>query len=115
MSELFIRLYLDEDVDVLLANLVQARGFDAATTHQSGQRGKSDSEQLAFAVTQNRTMLTHNRADFEHIAQEYFEGQQSYPGIIIAVRRPVYDLAQRVLIILNAVTADEMQDNIRYI
>ncbi len=115
MSELFIRLYLDEDVDVLLANLVQARGFDVATTPHSDQRGKSDAEQLAFAVTQNRTLLTHNRSDFEHLAQEYFEREQTYPGIIIAVRRPVYDLAQRVLIILNAVTADEMRDSVRYI
>jgi hypothetical protein len=28
MSSLFIRLYLDEDVNVLVADLLKARGFD---------------------------------------------------------------------------------------
>jgi hypothetical protein len=31
MSNLFIRLYLDEDVNVLVADLLKARGFDALT------------------------------------------------------------------------------------
>lgn len=38
MSGLFIRLYLDEDVDVLVAEMVWAHGFDALTT---GRRGGS--------------------------------------------------------------------------
>jgi hypothetical protein len=29
MSNLFIRLYLDEDVNVLVADLLKAKGFDA--------------------------------------------------------------------------------------
>lgn len=31
MSQLFIALYLDEDVDVLVARLIRARGFSATT------------------------------------------------------------------------------------
>ena len=115
MSGLFINLYLDEDVDVLLASLVRARGFEAVTTLEAGQRGKTDAEQLAFAASQQRTLITHNRVDFEQLAQEYFAAGQTRSGILIAVRRPTYELARRVLIILNAVTADEMQNQIRYI
>ena len=109
---MFVELYLDEDVDILLADLVRARGFSVATTVEAGQRGKSDAEQLAFAVGRQMTILTHNRNDFEELSREYFEAGQTYPGMIIAVRRPVYDLAKRVLAILNAVTADEMQNRI---
>jgi hypothetical protein len=115
VSGLFIALYLDEDVDVLLADLVRARGLEAATTIAEGQGGNTDAEQLAFALTQQRTLLTHNRADFEHLAQEYFAAGRSHFGIIIANRHPVYDLARRLLVILNAVTADEMQNQVRYI
>jgi len=115
VSSLFIRLYLDEDVDVLLADLVRARGFEVVTTVDAGQRGKSDAEQLAYAAAEQMTLLTHNRADFEALFQEEFEAQHPHPGIIIAGRRPVYDLAKRVLIILNAVTSDEMQNAIRYV
>jgi len=31
LSKLFIELYLDEDVDVLVADLIRARGFTAIT------------------------------------------------------------------------------------
>ena len=115
MSGLFIALYLDEDTDVLLADLVRVRGFEATTTIAEGQDGNTDAEQLAFAVTEQRTLLTHNRADFKQLAQEYFVAGRHHFGIIIANRRPVYDLARRLLVVLNAVTADEMQNQVRYI
>ena len=115
MNDLFIRLFLDEDADVLLADLIRARGFDVQTTQQAGQRTRDDASQLAYAVSQGRTLLTHNRVDFESLAQEYFTGGRPHAGVIIAVRRPPYELARRVLVILNAITADEMQNQIRYI
>ena len=115
MNDLFIRLFLDEDTDVLLADLLAARGFDVETTQQAGQRTRDDASQLSYAVSQGRTLLSHNRVDFEALAREYFAAGQTHAGIILAVRRPPYELAKRVLVILNAVTADEMADQIRYI
>ena len=115
MNRLFVELYLDEDVDVLVADLVRARGFKATTTQEAGQIQSSDAEQLAYAVKQQASVLTHNRVHFEAQAREYFAAGRTHYGIIIAVRRPVYDLVQRLLIILNNVTADEMQNQISYI
>jgi hypothetical protein len=40
MSRLFIELYLDEDVDVLIAQLLRARGFVVVTTQEAGQLRK---------------------------------------------------------------------------
>lgn len=115
MSRLFIELYLDEDVDVLVADLVRARGFEAQTTLEVGNVGKTDVEQLTYAVNQQRTLFTHNRADFESLNVQYFNAGQTHYGIIIAIRRTPYLVAQRLLTILNAVTADEMENQIRYI
>lgn len=115
MSRLFIELYLDEDVDVLVADLVRARGFEATATQEAGQIGKSDTEQLAYAVSQQKTILTHNSADFEVLAQQYLDKGQTHYGIIIAVRRRPYELAQRLLTILNYVAADEIVNQVRYI
>ena len=47
MTRAFIELYLDEDVDVLVAELVRARGFSVTTTRDAGQLGNTDAEQLA--------------------------------------------------------------------
>lgn len=115
MSRLFIELYLDEDVDVLVADLLRVRGFEASTTQEAGQVGSSDAEQLAYAVSQHRTLLTHNRDHFERLARQYSTTGQTHYGIIIAVRRPAHEIARRLLIMLNHVTADEIENQLRYI
>lgn len=116
MSEkLFLELYLDEDVSVLLAELIRARGFVAETTVEAGNLGKSDEEQLQYAINQEKVLLTHNRVDFENLAKEYFENGKNHYGIFIAVRRLPNQIAQRLLPILNERTSDEMKNQIVYI
>lgn len=115
MNRLFIELYLDEDVDVLVAELVRARGFRAVTTQQAGLLGSVDEAQLTYATDQQMTLLTHNRVDFESLARRYYMMKQTHGGIIIAVRRSPYEIVKRLLVILNDVTADEMRNQIRYI
>jgi hypothetical protein len=72
VSQLFIELYFDEDVDVLVAELIRARGFSAITTREAGQLGRDDAVQLAYAADQQKTLVTHNWVDFEALAQAYF-------------------------------------------
>lgn len=115
MSSLFIRLYLDEDINVLVADLLKARGFDALTVRDAGQLRASDPEQLAYAVNHQRVLVTHNRGDFEELIQTYFETEQKHYGVILAVRRSPQEIARRLLVILNQVTADEMENQVRYI
>jgi predicted nuclease of predicted toxin-antitoxin system len=115
MTNLFIELYLDEDVSVLVADLVRARGFTAITTREAGHLHASDADQFVYAISQHKTFLTHNRADFEALAQTYFITGQTHYGIIIAVRHPPYEIVRRLLLLLDQVTADEMQGQLRYI
>ena len=112
---LFVELYLDEDVDVLIADLLKAYGFSALTTRDADQIQNSDADQLAYAAMQQKTLLTHNRVHFESLAKLYFEQNKTHWGIIIAVRRSSYEMMQRLLNVLNRVTADEMKNQIRYL
>jgi hypothetical protein len=73
LNRLFIDLYLDEDVDVLVGELLRARGFRVTTTQAAGQVGTTDANQLAFATSQGKALVTHNRVHFEALAQRYFE------------------------------------------
>lgn len=112
---LFIRLYLDEDVSVLVAKLLRARGYDVLTTREAGNLHASDGEQLQFAVSQERVLMTHNREDFERLYQEYLDVGKKLYGIIIAFRRNTYELSRRLMRLLNTVTANEMESTLRYI
>jgi len=98
VSSLFIRLYLDEDVNILVANLLQARGFDVITTRDAEQLSVTDVAQFAYAVSQARTLVTHNRIDFEELVQSYFDTGQMHYGVIFAVCRSPQEIAQRLLI-----------------
>jgi hypothetical protein len=69
-------LYLDEDVSVVVAAILQARGFGVVTARDSGQLGRSDREQL-------------NRVDFENLHKESLKAAKAHSGIIIARRRPL--------------------------
>ncbi len=115
MERLFIRLYLDEDVSIVLAKLVRARGFEAVTTVEAGNLSKSDAEQLAYAAEHELTFLTHNRRHFDELARQYLSTGRTHGGIIIALRRTPHEILQRLLKILNHVTADEMRDQVRYL
>jgi hypothetical protein len=115
LSQLFIELYLDEDVSVMVAALMRARGFGATTTQQAGNLGGSDHGQLAYATDRRMTLLTHNRRDFETLTQQYFNSSQDHQGVIIAVRRPPREIVQRLLKILNSTTQDEIKNQLRYI
>lgn len=108
-------MYLDEDVNVLIADLLRARGFDVITARDAGQLHATDAEQLAYTISQSRTLVTHNRTDFEELVQSYFDSGQTHYGVIFAVRRPPQEIAQRLLAILNQIASDEMQNQVRYI
>ena len=115
MRRLFIALYLDEDVSALLTKLLRSRGFVVTNAREAGMLGCSDDAQLTYAVRHQECLLTHNRVHFEALAQQYFAAGHTHYGIIIAVRRSPYEMFQRLLRLLNQVTADEMENQIHYI
>src|SRR5262245_21107787 len=117
-----IRIYLDEDVSVLVGEMLRARGIDVLTTRDAGNLGATDDEQFGYAITSGRVLLTHNRVDFEHIAVQYYEDHIAneqitiaYPGIIIAVRRPPRELTLRILVAMKGLSASYMSNQIRYV
>ncbi len=115
MNELFIKLYLDEDVDLFIAELLRAQNFQAVSANEIGRKGKSDAEQLKYAVSESYVILTHNRVDFEELAQDYFFDNLTHHGIIISVQRPPHEITKKLLEVLNDFTADEMINQIVYI
>jgi predicted nuclease of predicted toxin-antitoxin system len=115
VSRLFISIFLDEDVSVVVAKLLRSRGYSALTTQDAGQIGRSDADQLAFATKKQMAILTHNRNDFVVLASEYHAAGRNHCGIIIAVRRTPYEIARRLLALMDRVTAEEMDNQLLYI
>lgn len=71
-------LYLDEDVSVLLAKLLRARGFEVVTAREANRLRLSDEEQLTFAAEHQLAMFTHNRVHFERLYSEWLAAGKSH-------------------------------------
>ena len=115
MNELFISVYLDEDVNNLVAALVRLQNFRVLIATEADRKGKSDAEQLEFSTENGYAILTHNRRDFEELAQDYFANAQTHGGIIISVVRPAHKIVEKLSDVLDDFTADEMVNQIVYI
>jgi len=59
-----VKIYLDEDVRPLLAEVLRSKGYDAVSCVERGFFGLSDKEQLNIAIKERRAILTHNIKDF---------------------------------------------------
>jgi hypothetical protein len=82
-----LRLYLDEDVDVLLASLLAVHGMDCLTPAQTGHLGWTDEAHLEYATQEARVLITHNRVHFENLAVAWWGAQRDHAGIVLAIRR----------------------------
>lgn len=114
-SSLYIHLYFDEDVSVGIVENLRTRGFDVLSARDAAALGKSDDEQMLYAVSLQRAVVTHNRVDFEKQHAKFLESGMNHYGVIIAKRRKDAEVVSKVLALLDAVTAEEMKNQLRYI
>ena len=114
-SSLYIHLYFDEDVSVGIVDNLRTRGFDVLSSRDADTLGKSDDDQMLYAVSQQRAIVTHNRADFERQHEKFLKNGLKHYGVIIAKRRKDGEVAAKLLALLDEVTAEEMENQLRYI
>ncbi len=77
--------------------------------------GQQDQEQLAFAAAHGWCLLTHNRDHFLALHLQYIAEEKRHAGIIIAVKRNPYELVERIGMLFNRMTADEIDNQIFFL
>lgn len=107
-----IRLLIDEDVRLLLSETLRRRGFDAQHVVELKRGGRSDPEQLAFAVRQGRAFLTHNIRDYVLLDREYRTKGQPHCGILVCDQVAFRELLRRTLRCLGRKTQADIRNQI---
>ena len=116
LASIYIRLYFDEDVPAGIPKSLRTRGFDVLSAREVDTLRRSDDEQLKYAVDERRTIVSHNLVDFEQLHGEWVASGQDHFGIIVAKRRPRDEIVVRKLLdLLDSVTGEEMNGQLRYI
>lgn len=112
-ARLFIALYTDADVHGGLAAQLRRRGFDAISAYEAGNATLDDADQLEYAVSQRRAILTCNIKDFAPLVEEWWEAGRKHYGVIVSEQIPIGEMLRRVVRLLNTVSAEEMENGYR--
>ncbi len=110
---LFIRLYLDADVDVKLAANLRKIGYDCVSAREVGNAALDDESQMVYAANEGCAIVTHNIQDFVPIFERWWHAELSHSGLVVSQQIPLGELQRRVIRMLETVTADEMENNLR--
>jgi predicted nuclease of predicted toxin-antitoxin system len=108
-------LYLDENLSPRLAEQLRKYGFDAIAVKESNLLARSDAEQLAFAVTQKRALVTINFSDFVSLHETYKAKDQEHFGIIFTTEQRFGTMLNRLLKLLNSLTVEDLKNQIRWL
>lgn len=117
-GDLFIHLYLDEDVIEDLAPALRWRGYITQSTVEAKRTGLSDELQLEYATARRMAILTYNGRDYLELAELWANSGHEHAGIIISqqFRREHFgDLLRQVLRLLDSLSADELYNQVVYL
>lgn len=103
-----IKLYLDEDVDPLLAKVLRDRGYDVLSVQEAGKRTVSDHKQFEFATSHGRVFFTHNIKHFVKLSNEYSKSGKNHSGIIVSDQLPFKELLKRTLRFLDRYSKEDI-------
>lgn len=116
MSEL--RFHLDEDTEAhALVRALRDRGIDVTTSSEATLNEVGDEEQLIWAATQGRALVTYNAADFCRLHTEFVGTGRHHAGIVIAEqqRLPVGEMMRHLLRLRAALNAEAMRDRLEFL
>ena len=112
-TRLFISLYLDSDMSQKIARALRDEGFDAISAWEVKNEELEDDNQLEYAVSQQRAIVTFNEDDFTSLLKEYSHAGKEHYGIIVSEQLPIGVMLTRLLRMLDTISADEMKNSFR--
>ncbi|NJN93643.1 MAG: DUF5615 family PIN-like protein [Anaerolineales bacterium] len=111
-----VKLYLDEDsINRALIKALRSRDVDILSAQEADRMGAFDEEHLDFATSLNRTVFTFNTRDFAQLHTLYLAVGRHHAGIIVSDQAQIGVIVRRLLKLLNARSAAEMQDRLEYL
>lgn len=81
-----MRFLVDEDLSTDVARIGRALGLDIISVHEVGRGGLSDPDQLEYAASQGRCVVSRNRNDFIRWTDEFAADGRPHAGVLIVPR-----------------------------
>ena len=81
-----VRFLLDEDLPPQVAVIARSIGLDVVSVHHIGRNGLSDEDQLRFAASESRILVTRNRDDFIALTHRAYATNAPHHGVLLVPR-----------------------------
>jgi len=106
-----IKFYLDEHIPNAVARGLRRRGVEVLTVQDAGRSGLSDPEQLAFALSEQRMLITMD-SDFLILASQGV----THAGIAYASpTRSIGELIGSAMLLYDVLTPDDMKNHVEFL
>ena len=110
-----IKLLIDEDVHLALAEALRRRGHDAAHVREVERLGLADESQLEYAAEQRRCFVTFNVGEFVVWQSEFVHQGRQHSGIIVSAQQPLGRMLREMLAFLQTHSADEVRNQLFFL
>ncbi len=114
-QKIMLKIYLNENLSWRIARALREYGYDVISSFEAGMNEEEDPEQFAFAVKEQRAVVTNNFADFAAIHDEYQEKNIKHFGVIFTTKCSISVLIQRLREMMENVSQDQMINQIRWL
>lgn len=98
-----------------LGSILRKRGFDVEHAQELGRKGRSDAEQLAYAVEKKRCLITFNVKHFVLLHNEYVNTDREHWGNLVSKQLPIGETMRRVLRVLQSYSQDSMKNRLLFL
>jgi predicted nuclease of predicted toxin-antitoxin system len=102
-------------VDEKLGPALRRYGHDVLTVREVGRRGRRDEEQLKYAASAGRALLSHNIADFARLHERWGAQGREHWGILLTEEVDFRNLLRRMLQALDRYSADEAKNRVIFL
>ena len=110
-----VKLLLDEDVHLDLAEALRRRGYDAIHVREVRRLGFDDEEQLSYAITTDRCFFTFNIGDFVTWHTNYVLSGKTHCGIVVSAQIPLRQALRKLLTFLQTHSAEEVNGQLFFV
>lgn len=106
-----IKFYLDEHIPNAVARGLRRRRVEVLTVQDAGRSGLSDPEQLAFALSEQRMLITMD-SDFLILVSQ----RVTHAGIAyVSPTRSIGELIGSVMLLYDVLTPDDVKNHVEFL
>lgn len=111
-----LKIYIDENVDVRVAEGLKRRGIEAFSAKEKGMIGATDLEHFNYAFQMRAAIFTHD-SHFLDIAKKLVEEGRNHWGVIfVSINKlSVGECIKRLALYADILSAEEMKNQIAFL